>query len=137
MTKFPSFLRLNNITQSVLSMGGKKKRLTHLRTEYGYKTFFLIERVHDEREYFLVYFSLFLVYWFFFLTSINLFWKKKIVIIFNKFIVVSDVPGSIINAFIHIAWVNRESSHVVDIIIFLIIIIIFYFTMHVDVWHYY
>ena len=42
--------------------GGKKKRLTHLRTEYGYKTFFLIERVHDEREYFLVYFSLFLVY---------------------------------------------------------------------------
>ena len=49
---------------------------------------------------------------------------------------VSDVPGSIINAFIHIAWVNRESSHVVDIIIFLIIIIIFYFTMHVDVWHY-
>ena len=62
MTKFPSFLRLNNITQSVLSMGGEKKRLTHLRTEYGYKTFFLIERVHDEREYFLVYFSLFLVY---------------------------------------------------------------------------
>ena len=43
-------------------MGGEKKRLTHLRTEYGYKTFFLIERVHDEREYFLVYFSLFLVY---------------------------------------------------------------------------
>ena len=118
MTKFPSFLRLNNITQSVLSMGGEKKRLTHLRTEYGYKTFFLIERVHDEREYFLVYFSLFLVYWFFFLTSINFFWKKKIVIIFNKFIVVSDVPGSIINAFIHIAWVNGESSHVVDIIIF-------------------
>lgn len=96
MTEFLSFLKPGNVSQSVLSI---KNRLTHLRTGLWLQDFFFPLQSLSKRTFlFSIFIYFLLIALFFFCTSMNFFWKYKLLSNHQIYHGPFYMTGSILNA---------------------------------------